>query len=38
VEKGNFAVPEYNKEVEKYLRMPQIPITDICGNDQDILN
>jgi hypothetical protein len=37
VEEGNVAVPEYD-EVERYLRMPQIPMTDICGNDQNILN
>ncbi len=37
VEKGNVVVPEYN-EVERYLRMPRIPITDILGNDQNIIN
>ena len=30
-------MPEYN-EVENKLRMPQIPMTDISGNDQNILN
>jgi len=37
VEGGNVVVPEYN-EVKRYLRMLQIPMTDICGNDQHILN
>ncbi len=37
VEEGDVVVSEYN-DVERYLRMPQIPITDISGNDQNILN
>ena len=37
VEQGNVVVPDYN-ELERYLRMPQIPMTDIQGNDQNILN
>jgi hypothetical protein len=36
VVEGNVVVPEYN-EVERYLHMPQIPMTYICGNDQNIL-
>ena len=37
VEEGNVGVSEYN-DVKRYLRMPQIPMTDISGNDQNILN
>jgi len=37
VEKGNVVVPYYN-DVERYLRMPQIPMTVLSGNDQNILN
>ena len=36
-EEGNVVVPEYN-EVEWYLCMPRIPMTDTCGNYQNILN
>ena len=36
VEEGNVVVPEKN-EVERHLRMSQIPITDICGNNKNIL-
>ena len=37
VDEDHVIVPEY-KEVERYLRMTQIPMTDISGNDQNILN
>ena len=36
-EDGVIVVPHSN-EVERYLRMPQIPMTDVSGNDQNILN
>jgi hypothetical protein len=37
VEEGNVVVPKYTY-VERNLRMHQIPMTDISGNDQNILN
>ena len=36
-EDGVIVVLDSN-EVERYLRMPQIPMTDVSGNDHNILN